>query len=132
MFIPSNLLTHGFKKNRMAQEQLFKQLCNFGAQAWWWKERIVVSFYLDVETTKYQCRLLNTTPLKCITGYLMENDVGDRALKRMPHIRLNFIDGYISSCCLIINSPKKLEQIWQENKLTSVLCYLDSNSMRGK
>ena len=62
----------------------------------------------------------------------MEDYVGDRALKRMPHRKLNFIDIYISNYCSILNSPKLLEQIRQANKLVSVLCGLDSDCMREK
>ena len=60
---PYHLLTQVFGKNRTAQEKLFRHIFNFGSRAEW-KERIrVVSSYLDVETTKDQCRLLNPTPL---------------------------------------------------------------------
>ena len=62
----------------------------------------------------------------------MEDAVSDRALKRMPQRRLNFIDGYISSYCFILNSPKLLEEIRQANKLTSLFCDLESDRMRGK
>ena len=72
-------------------------MCNFGSQVEWRKGRRVVSSYLDVETTKDQCRLLNPTPLDCITGYIIDDGVGERDLKRLPQRRLNFIDGYISS-----------------------------------
>ena len=44
----------------------------------------------------------------------MEDDVGDIYLKRLPQIRLNFIDGYISSYFSIINSPEQLDMINQE------------------
>ena len=64
----------------------------------------VMSSYLDVETTKYQCRLHNHTPLYCISGYIMEDAVDERSLKRLPKRRLNFIDGYISSYGSILNS----------------------------
>ena len=107
-------------------------MCNFGA---WekWRERIrIVSSYRDVDITKYQCRLFNTTPLEYITGYIMEDDVGDRALKSMSHRSLNFIDGYISSYCSIINLPERIEHIRKANKLTSVLCDLGSYCMREK
>ena len=105
-------------------------MCNFGSRAEWRKGISVISSYLDVETTKDQCRLLNPTPLYCIVGYIMEDAVGKRALKRLPQIRLNFIDGCISSYCSILNSPKQLEQIRQENRLASILCYLESDCMR--
>ena len=77
------------------QEKLLKHMCNFGARSEWREGRRVVSSYLDVETTKYQCRLLNPTPLERIAGYIMADTVGDRDIKRLPQIRLNFIDGYI-------------------------------------
>ena len=60
----------------------------------------------------------------------MDCSVGERALKRLPQIRLNFIDGSISSYCYILNSPVQLERIRQANKLASVLCDLESDCMR--
>ena len=62
----------------------------------------------------------------------MEYAVGERALKRLPQRRLNFIDGSIYGYCSILNSPKQLEQIRQENKLASVLCDLESDRVREK
>ena len=94
--------------------------------------RRVVSFYLDVDTTKYEFRLLDNMPLDCIAGYIMEDDVSERALKRLPQISLNFIDGSISSYCFILNLPERLELIRQANKLASVLCDLESDYMREK
>ena len=60
----------------------------------------------------------------------MKDDVGDRALNRLTQIRMNFIDGFISSYWYIIKSPKRLEQIRQENKLVSALCDLESDLAR--
>ena len=60
----------------------------------------------------------------------MEDSVGDMDLKRLPQRRLNFIDGYISSYCYILNSPERLEQIRQAKKLVHVMCDLDSNRMK--
>ena len=111
MFKPSNILTQGFEKNRTAQEKIFKHMCNFGSWEEWRKGRIVFSYYLDVDTTKDQCSILNPTPLDCITGYIMDDAVGERAFKSLPQIRLNFIDGSISSYCSILNSTERLEQI---------------------
>ena len=128
----SQLLTQGFGKNRTAQEKLFKHMCNFGVRAEWREGRIVVGYYLDVDTTKDIFRLLNPTPLDCIAGYILEDAVGERALKRLPQRRLKFIYGSISSYCSILNSPKQLEHIRQENKLASVLFDLESDSMREK
>ena len=102
-------------------------MCKFGSRAEWRKGRSVISSYLAVETTKDQCRLLNPTPLDCIAGCIMEDAVSERALKRLPQRRLNFIDGSISSYCYILNSPERLEQIRQVNKLASVLCDLESD-----
>ena len=95
MLKPSHLLTQGFGSNMKAQDKLFKHMCNFEAWAEWREGRRVVSYYLDVETTKYPCLILNTTPLDCTTGYIMDDAAGERALKRLPQIRLNFIDGDI-------------------------------------
>ena len=127
---PFKLLTQGFEKNRTAQEKLLKNMCNFGSWEEWRKGRSVISSYIDVDTTKDQCRLLNPMPLDCITGYIIEDAISERALKRLPHRRLNFIDGSISSYCSIINSLERLEHISQANKLASVLCYLESDQIR--
>ena len=111
MLKPSKLITQVFENNRTAQEKLFKHMCNLGSRAEWRKGRSVISSYLDIDTTKDQFRLLNPTPLDCITGYIMEDAVGERALKRLPQRRLNFIDVSISSYCSILNSPEQLEHI---------------------
>ena len=129
---PSSLLTQSFGKNRTAQEKLFKHMCNFGSQAECREGRIFVISYLDVDTTKDQFCLINTKPLNCIAGYIMYNAVGDRALKRLPQRMLNFLDGSILSFCYILNSPEKLDNIRQRNKLASVLCDSESDHMRGK
>ena len=72
-------------------------MCNFGAREVWRNGIISVSSYLDVETSKDQYCLIKTTPLEFIVGYIMEDYVGDRSLKRLPQISLNLINGYISS-----------------------------------
>ena len=107
-------------------------MCNLGSRSEWREGIIVVSYYLDVDTTKDQFRLLKHVPLDCISGYILDDAVGERALKRLPHRRLNFIDGFISSYCSIINFPKRLEQIRHANKLASVLCDLESDRIKGK
>ena len=55
--------------------------------------------------------MVNPTHLYYITGYIMENDIGDRALKRMPQRSLNIIYGSFSSYCSILNSPERLHMI---------------------
>ena len=102
-------------------------MCNFGSREECRKERSVISYYLDVETTKYQCRLLNLTPLDCIAGYIMDDAVDEKSLKTLSQRRLNFIYGSISSYCSILNSPERLELIRQANKLASVLCDFESD-----
>ena len=77
-------------------------MCNFWAQEECMEGRRVVSSYLDVETSNDQYRLLNTTYLDCIKRYIMEDDFGDTALKRLPQRRLNFIGDSISSYCYIL------------------------------
>ena len=129
---PPQLLTQVFGNNRTAHEKLFKHMCNFGSREDWRKGRRVVSSYLDVETTKNQCRILDRMPLDCIAGYIMDDAVGERPLKRLHQRRLNFIDSYISCYYSILNSPELLEQIRKANKLVSVLCYLEYDIMRGK
>ena len=124
MLKPSHLLTQCLEKNRTTQENIFKHMCNFGVREKWREVRIVISYYFDVETTKDQCRLLNTNPLEFLEGCIMEDALGDRDLKRLHQRRLNCIYGYISSYCLIINSPESLEQISQAKQLSSVLCDL--------
>ena len=68
MLKPSRLLTQGFENNRTAQEKLFKHMCNIGAWSEWRDKIRVVSSYPDVDSTKDQFRIINTTPLDCTTG----------------------------------------------------------------
>ena len=105
MLKPLYLITHGFNKKKKAQEKLFNHMCNFGSREEWRNGRRSVSFYPDVEISNDQYRLVNPTPLDCISGYIMEDAIVGRALKRLTLKRLNLIDGYISSYCSIISSP---------------------------
>ena len=107
-------------------------MCNFGAWAEWRNGKRAVSSYLDVEISNDKYRLVNPIPLECITGYIMEYNIGDRALKRMHNRSLNIIDGSISSYCSIINSPERLYMIKQANELASVLCDIESYRLGGK
>ena len=115
MLKPPSLPTQGFNKNNKAQEKLFNHMCNFGERTEWRNGRRAVSSYLDVEIRNDQYRLVNPTPLDCIKGCITEDAIGDRYLKRLPQKRLNIIDGYISSYCSIINSPKRIFMIKQSN-----------------
>ena len=103
---PSHLLTQGFGENMTSKDKLFENFFNFGERAEWREGIRVFSSYLDVDITKDQYRLLNTTPLECTTGYIMDNAVGERALNRMPQIRLNFIACLI---CSIHSDGLKIE-----------------------
>ena len=94
----------------------------------------MVSSYLDVEIRNDQYRPFNTTPLDCIAGYIMEDDIGDMDLerlpqRRLPQRRLNLTDGSISSYCSILNSPKRLRMIKQAKKLAAVLCDINSDCL---
>ena len=116
MLKPYHLIAKGFGNNRTAQDNLFNHMFNFGAREDCREGRRVFSYYLDVETTKDQCRILNHTHLERIAGYIVEDAVGDRDLKRIPQRRLNLIYGYISGYYYILNSPERLEHIRQANK----------------
>ena len=97
IFKPPYLLTQGFKENNNAQDNILKHMCNFGEQEVWRDGIRYVSSYPDVDTSKYQYCLINPIPLDFIIGYIMEDSVGDRYLKRPTQRSLNLIDGYISS-----------------------------------
>ena len=62
----------------------------------------------------------------------MDDSVSERSLNRLPQIRLNFIDDYISSNCYILNLPEPLQHIRKANKLASILCALESNRTTEK
>ena len=126
MLKPTSLLTQVFIENKKAQENLFKNMCNFGAWLVWRNGRRYISSYLDVDTIKYQYRLINPTPLDCIKGYTMEDAVGNRDLKRLTHISLNLIDVSISSYFSFLYSPERLDLINQAKKFASVLDDIES------
>ena len=73
--------------------------------------------------TNRLCDPINVTVIWYTAGYIMDDDVGERALKRLPQRRLNFIDGSISSYCSILNSPEQLEQIRQA-KIWPMFCVI--------
>ena len=71
MLKPPSFITKGLKYNNEAQNKLFNNMCNFEAQTECRSGRRAASSYLDSDTNKDQNRLLNTTPLDCITDYIM-------------------------------------------------------------
>ena len=95
-------------------------MCNFGSRVVWRNGRRSISSYLDDDTIKYQER---------IAGCILEDDVGDRFLKRIPQINLILIDDSISSCCSILNSTERIYMITQANTLASVLCDIESDGL---
>ena len=86
-------------------------MCAFGAQEEWRNGRRSVSSYLDVEISNDQDRLVNPTPLDCITGYISEDAVGDRALNNMTQKILNLINGSISGYLFVLNHSEWLNII---------------------
>ena len=58
-----------------------------GAWAEWRIRRRAVSSYLDSDTRKDKDCLLEPTHLYCITGYIMEDALGAKALKNLPQKR---------------------------------------------
>ena len=127
-----SLLPKGFIKNKKTQEKLFKHMCNFGAREEWRNGRRDVSSYLDVEISKNQYRLVNSTTLECISGYITKGAIGERAFKILTKQRPKIIYGYISSYCYIINYPKRLHMIKQANNLASVLCDIEYDRLGEK
>ena len=53
-------------------------------------------------------------------------------LERMPHIRINLINGYFSSYYYILNSPERIDLINQANKLASVLGDIETDHFGAK
>ena len=82
MFKLPYLLTQGFNRNKKTQEKLFKYMCNVGSRAEWKNGRRAVSFYIDVDISNDQYRLVNPTPLDCIIGYIIKYTIIDMYLKR--------------------------------------------------
>ena len=78
------------------------------------------------------CYYLDPTPLDCTAGYIIEDAVGDSALKRLSQRRMNSIVGSISSYSSILNYPKRLDLNKQENKLTPVLGDIQYDHLGGK
>ena len=62
---------------------LLQNIFNIGACEEWGIGRIASSSYLGVDNRKYQDCLINTTCLKCITCYTMEDYAGDDYLNHM-------------------------------------------------
>ena len=59
-------------------------MCNFLVQVEWRNGRRSVSSHLDVDISNDQYHMINPTPLDYITGYIIEDAIGDRALKSLP------------------------------------------------
>ena len=93
----------------------------FGAQAQWRSGRVSISYYPGVDARKDQDRLLNPAHLYCISGYIMQDFVGDRALNNLTRRKLKLIDDSISSYLSIIKSSEQIHVFNQSNYLSGVL-----------
>ena len=58
-------------------------MCDFETWSEWMSSLRDTSYYLDVDTRKYQDNLLNKTPLELIKGFIMEDYVGAKSLKNI-------------------------------------------------
>ena len=116
----------------MSQDNLFGNICIFGACLVWQSGRRAVSSYLDVDTIKYQYRLSNTTPLDFSMGYIMQDYVGDRDLKKLYYQSLDLINGSISGYWYVLYCAKLLDMINQLNKLADVIRGIESCFLGGK
>ena len=63
MFKPSLFLMKASNDKNEAQDNPPKHMCNFGAQEYCRISRVVVSYYIGVETRNYQFQLINTTQI---------------------------------------------------------------------
>ena len=68
---PPYFIIQGLKGNKEAQEEIFDNMCNFGAWEEWMSGIRSISSYLYAETKKYQERLLNKIYLDTIKGYIL-------------------------------------------------------------
>ena len=68
---------------------------NFGSQEEWRNGIRDISSYLDVDISNGEYRLVNPTPLECITGYIMEDAICNRNFRRLPQRSLNITGGSI-------------------------------------
>ena len=104
-----SFITQGFKQNMKSQQKIFGNMCDFGSHIKWRRNIRAIIYYIDVETRKYQERLINPTSLYFITGQITEYTAGHKSSKNVTHQRLNLIYGSFSSYCSILNSPKWID-----------------------
>ena len=64
-------------------------MCDFETWSEWMSSLRDTIYYLDVDTRKYQDRLINPTPLDCVKGYIMEDVVGDRDSNNLTEKSMN-------------------------------------------
>ena len=88
MLKPHYFLRKVFKYNKKVQDNIFKLMCDFISRSDRTSGRRDLSSYLGVDTIKYQERLINPTPVDCITGYIIYNDVSYRSLNNLHNQRL--------------------------------------------
>ena len=67
-----------------------------------------------------------------ITGYIIEDVVGDKDLNNIPQKIMKLIDNYISSYWYVIISPEQLDMIKRANNMTDVIGNIDSYCLGEK
>ena len=116
-----NLMVQDLRKDRKAQEELFRHMCNSRAREKWEGGAHRVSDALDVAVTANNHSILNPSPLDTIIGYIMQDEKGEGDQKKLLQRSLNIIDGCINSYCVHLNLLTRMDLIWQANDLASVL-----------
>ena len=103
-------------------------MCNFGSYKQCRSGRREVSSYIDVGFTNYQYRILDPTLLETTTGYIMEDSVDAKYMKKLSQQNIIIIYGSVSSYFSVVISLGHIDMI-KKPIFSGVLSYIDSDCL---
>ncbi len=77
--------------------------------------------YLDLSITDVQKSLLMPTTTDVVRGSIIENAMGDGAIKKIARRHINMFEGNITSYSWVLNSMEQLESMQELNAFTSII-----------
>lgn len=77
--------------------------------------------YLDLSITNVQKSFLTPTTKNVVGGSIIENSMGNGAIKKIARCCINMFEGNVASYSRVLDSKEQLESVQELNALTSII-----------
>lgn len=129
------------RKNKSLQKEFFDHICNTVARQHAGKKKmmeykesscLLPSSYTLAEVRVEQHDLLNPTPRTCFLGYVMDDAVGEKAVRKIAKRKLDMMTGNIAQWTQHVTSTENLELLKEATTLSERLAILSAEALEEK